>query len=467
MFSLATGIYQSYFAPPKLSILLIGIEGSGKTALLERIKVTGISSSRLPDVVPSDDDDEFAPYWTPRGAGAAVAVAGCRDDEEEILRHRDDDDDNDDDGGPAKRRDGSRRRPRDRRRPPSRRGGGGNPARLPPPLPPRLASRGRLRVKEMMVGGFEDCGGGWDAQAQPGSDGGGDGGDDDVRRALLRCVSPPPLFGGDDVDAASADVRLPSSSSSSLRTKGGIPILTPRSDRKSVLLPDIAEMSPGFNSVTIMSTPRPAIPAPAAGRPAVPPAKLNGLVGLLSRCPSPSRYANAALLGREEREEECDGEGIDVAGDDAVPSDGGTWNADYLNGYAIDYHEDEEFDNVGGGGRHHRRGGEGRQSARRMLPLDRIRPTLGQNLAKLALCGCECSLFDLSGAVSFSSRYRFVSSLGSVSLGPAVSFDRVFFVRWVGYRVNPSFRIDSGCFALRVDDFFSSSRRSVLIPPAP
>ena len=32
------------------------------------------------------------------------------------------------------------------------------------------------------------------------------------------------------------------------------------------------------------------------------------------------------------------------------PDDDGTWNADYLNGYAIDYREDEEFDHDGGGG---------------------------------------------------------------------------------------------------------------------
>jgi hypothetical protein len=404
MYSLVTGIYQSYFAPPKLSILMIGIDGSGKTALLERIKVTGISSSAVDDDDDDDDDDDLAPYWSsPRGTGAAVAVGGCDDD--------DDDDENScyrDDGGPAKRRDGSRRRP------PSRRGGGGKPARLPPPLPPRLASRGRLRVKEMMVGGFDDDddGGGWDAPAPPGRED-----DDDVRRALLHGVSPPPLFGGDDE---------------------GRMILTPRSDRiKSILLPDIVELSPGFNSVTIMSTPRPPATTPAssssaAGRhPAVSPAKLNGLVGLLSRCPSPSRYANAALLGREEEELEeevyDDGEGIDGGGiNDAVPpDDDGTWNADYLNGYAIDYREDEEFDHDGGGGggRHHRRhGGRGRQSsAGRMMPLDRIRPTLGQNLAKLDLCGCKCSLFDLSGAVSSSSSrcYRFVSLLGSVALsGP-------------------------------------------------
>jgi len=40
MFSLASGIYESYFAYPQLNVLLIGAEGVGKTTLLERLKVT-------------------------------------------------------------------------------------------------------------------------------------------------------------------------------------------------------------------------------------------------------------------------------------------------------------------------------------------------------------------------------------------------------------------------------------------
>lgn len=40
MFGLLAGIYQSYFTEPQLNILLIGEEGTGKTTLLERIKVT-------------------------------------------------------------------------------------------------------------------------------------------------------------------------------------------------------------------------------------------------------------------------------------------------------------------------------------------------------------------------------------------------------------------------------------------
>jgi len=46
MFGLATGLYRTYFSPANLSILIIGPDCAGKTALLERIKVTQFSTSR-------------------------------------------------------------------------------------------------------------------------------------------------------------------------------------------------------------------------------------------------------------------------------------------------------------------------------------------------------------------------------------------------------------------------------------
>eukprot|EP00591_Stephanopyxis_turris_P009491 CAMPEP_0195523314 /NCGR_PEP_ID=MMETSP0794_2-20130614/22321_1 /TAXON_ID=515487 /ORGANISM="Stephanopyxis turris, Strain CCMP 815" /LENGTH=288 /DNA_ID=CAMNT_0040653283 /DNA_START=55 /DNA_END=918 /DNA_ORIENTATION=- len=40
MFGLVSGLYSSYMAPKKISILIIGCDGAGKTAFLERCKVT-------------------------------------------------------------------------------------------------------------------------------------------------------------------------------------------------------------------------------------------------------------------------------------------------------------------------------------------------------------------------------------------------------------------------------------------
>lgn len=42
MFSLVNGIYDSYLAPTQLNLLVVGPPGVGKTALLERLKVTQI-----------------------------------------------------------------------------------------------------------------------------------------------------------------------------------------------------------------------------------------------------------------------------------------------------------------------------------------------------------------------------------------------------------------------------------------
>lgn len=47
MFSLATGLYQFYFTPSSISLLIIGCDGVGKTALLERCKITKFSQRRF------------------------------------------------------------------------------------------------------------------------------------------------------------------------------------------------------------------------------------------------------------------------------------------------------------------------------------------------------------------------------------------------------------------------------------
>lgn len=58
MFSLVSGVYESYFASPQVNILVVGAQGSGKTTTLERIKVTnfrkrppppGIQQTAMPE----------------------------------------------------------------------------------------------------------------------------------------------------------------------------------------------------------------------------------------------------------------------------------------------------------------------------------------------------------------------------------------------------------------------------------
>ena len=44
MFTLASGFYENYLIPPEISLLIIGLDNSGKTALLERLKVTDFKS---------------------------------------------------------------------------------------------------------------------------------------------------------------------------------------------------------------------------------------------------------------------------------------------------------------------------------------------------------------------------------------------------------------------------------------
>mmetsp|Transcript_25265 Transcript_25265/g.39126 ORF Transcript_25265/g.39126 Transcript_25265/m.39126 type:complete len:286 (-) Transcript_25265:60-917(-) len=46
MFGLAAGFYETYLAPPEMTILIVGCESSGKTALLERFKCSKFSNSR-------------------------------------------------------------------------------------------------------------------------------------------------------------------------------------------------------------------------------------------------------------------------------------------------------------------------------------------------------------------------------------------------------------------------------------
>lgn len=48
MFSLVSGLYSEYFSPQQINLLVVGVQGSGKTTVLERIKVTNFPSRSVP-----------------------------------------------------------------------------------------------------------------------------------------------------------------------------------------------------------------------------------------------------------------------------------------------------------------------------------------------------------------------------------------------------------------------------------
>ena len=54
MFSLVSGVYNAYWAPQQLNLLVVGAKGVGKTALLERLKVTQFDRSSASKAPPTE-----------------------------------------------------------------------------------------------------------------------------------------------------------------------------------------------------------------------------------------------------------------------------------------------------------------------------------------------------------------------------------------------------------------------------
>ncbi|KAL7566268.1 hypothetical protein ACA910_011328 [Epithemia clementina (nom. ined.)] len=93
MFSLVSGIYQAYLAPTQLNILIVGASGAGKTTMLERCKVTQMSTKTKPMQQPGSKGFEDVPnvpvHWLKpstggkagegRGNGEECNGALCKD----------------------------------------------------------------------------------------------------------------------------------------------------------------------------------------------------------------------------------------------------------------------------------------------------------------------------------------------------------------------------------------------------
>jgi len=292
MFGLVNGVYQNYFAPPKLSILIVGLDGSGKTALLERIKVTNITTQL-------DVTSQLPPTYS-NGAvvfGNSDLVASSNN-------------------GGATFNNGRK----------------AVPARLPPPLPPSKAARGRKFVDKAASSSVQNIGG--ETTSREDED---ESKINEVARLFITSDVPPPPF---DMSSTQQSSRPP---------------LPPNNSKRK-----------DTNDENIRGS----------------------LIMNMLRCPSPQKYKAAASEGEED---EYLDEQHDVAQSTAASSQSGNeedaeeWDdEEYLKDYHIDYNENQQFDI--------------KNSKVKMFPLDKIRPTLGQNLAKLDMCGCKCSLFDLSGA---------------------------------------------------------------------
>ena len=379
MFSLADGIYQSYFAPPKLSILIIGLDGSGKTALLERIKVTDINS-RL-DVPQAQGGAPRQQQSLPASYTKDSAIAG-------VLGANDDFEIN------GNRRGGQKKY--------SNNADAGKPARLPPPLPPKKSLKSSQRVEKIMADELYNSLHGTPVTTlnSGNSSLNIDKDSGSGRMNILSNVPPPPLIvatGNSDTSSsleaaerkqATTTTQLKKPTSNKATSKPPLPPTRQKSIETT--------SEPSSNDEILLQTPN---------------TKKSSFIELF-RCPSPGRYSDAAL-GEEEEEEF-----LDASTKSASNLSGSAsalvakqqqqqqhakkketlepWSTSYLQNYSINYVDSEEFDikltsRTAGGG-----------YAKKMFPLKRIRPTLGQNLAKLNLCGCKCSLFDLSGAVSSS-----------------------------------------------------------------
>ena len=305
MFGLATGLYKTYFSPATLSVLIIGPDCAGKTALLERLKVTQFSTARQLRHLAASNGGTVPLPQTPSGH----KIRGGNDDNDGRQQHKRHSSapellngTNSDEEGAAAAEAVAQTPPKQKR-------------------PPEPQTRDTPGDKD-----------GSPSKAQPSA--GGDGGParrqdsnasgasaSSFRRRFLICPAPRMYSreamtdGDDDEEEIFDEVQLSARNSSS-----GL------DNTKSQEVEDLD-------------------------------ADLDDLLGMESQ------------------------HSLDKA---ASPTTGST---------AVELHGDHDDGGDGDGDEHE----HDLKPAARMLPLHLIRPTIGQNLAKIDACGCRLNIWDLGG----------------------------------------------------------------------
>ena len=81
MFSLVSGLYSEYFSPQQINLLVVGVQGSGKTTILERIKVTNFATQSV-TLSSINKNSSIVDDTAIAAAAAAAAVAAAQSSKE-------------------------------------------------------------------------------------------------------------------------------------------------------------------------------------------------------------------------------------------------------------------------------------------------------------------------------------------------------------------------------------------------
>lgn len=354
MFSLVSGVYQAYFAPPHINLLIVGAQGCGKTTLLERLKVTHFDTKAR--------GKTESTYQRPQPIARGLLIRPEHDDDGDMDTNRADNDTNQKDGGENAFYNNSRTVPVSSSS--SSLSEPMSPPSPPPPPPPRpeldLLTPTLVetpRTKRILVKAAAAGGGG----AGP-------------RRRNWLCPAPPKYAHAADSKEDEEEVVIvpplaSSSSSSSLVHTGNM------APHQSPLLHTTA-------STTSFIPPTPAASATLPARPT-----------LMPRPTSNYRHSSVESMESVElRDSSSRFEDINLEPSQALLPDSDPAETDDHNATTTSPTKEQagtgtwipatEYDVKAGA---------------KMLPLHRIRPTIGMNLGKVDICGAKCHVWDLGG----------------------------------------------------------------------